>query len=108
MFKVSKMDTIKNIKEIEKILKVLANKRRLAIIKYLKKNKEAKVGDIADEINLSFKATSKHLSLLFNANIVGKEQRSLQMWYKISPTQNYISKYISNQLSGVPAGPALE
>lgn len=92
------MDAVKNVKEIERVLKVLANKRRLAIIKYLKKNQEAKVGDIADEIKLSFKATSKHLGLLFNADVVEKEQRSLQMWYKLSPTQNHISKYISNSL----------
>ena len=92
------MNNIGNIKEIEKILKVLANRRRLAIIKYLKKNKEAKVGDIASEIQLSFKATSKHLGLLFNADIVEKEQRSLQMWYKLSSEQGYISKHISNSL----------
>ena len=89
---------MKDVKEIEKILKVLANRRRLAIIKYLKKTKEAKVGDIAEKIKLSFKATSKHLVLLFNADILEKEQRSLQMWYKFSPSQNYISKYISNSL----------
>lgn len=92
------MGVIKNIKEIERILKVLANRRRLAIIQYLRKNKEAKVGDIADEIKLSFKATSKHLGLLLNADIVEREQRSLQMWYTLSPTQNYIAKYISNSL----------
>lgn len=86
------------IKGVEKVLKVLANKRRLAIIKYLKKSKEAKVGDISEEIKLSFKATSKHLNLLFNADIVEKEQRSLQMWYKLSPSLNHISKYISNSL----------
>lgn len=92
------MDKIKNISDIEKVLKALANKRRLSIIKYLRKNKEAKVGDIADEIKISFKATSKHLGLLFSADIVEKEQRSLQMWYKLSPKQHYISKYISNSL----------
>lgn len=85
-------------REIEKILKVLANKRRLAIIKYLKKNKEAKVGNIADEIGISFKATSKHLALLFSADILEREQRSLQMWYRLSLRQDSISKYISNSL----------
>ena len=92
------MEKAENIKEIERVLKAFANKRRLVIVKYLKKNKEAKVGDIANEIKLSFKATSKHLGLLFNADIVEKEQRSLQMWYKLSPTQNPLSKYISNSL----------
>lgn len=92
------MGESKNINKIEKILKILANKRRLAIIKYLRKNKEAKVGDIADEINISFKATSKHLGLLFRADIVEKEQRSLQMWYKLSSDQENLVKYISNSL----------
>ena len=87
-----------NIRDLEKILKILANKRRLAIIKYLRKNKEAKVGDIATELKISFKATSKHLGLLFNADMVEKDQRSLQMWYRLSPNQNNIVKYISNSL----------
>ena len=85
-------------KELERILKALANKRRLAIIKYLKKEKEATVGDISEKIKLSFKATSKHLGVLANADIVEKEQRSLQMWYSLSPTLHPIVKYISNSL----------
>jgi len=92
------MDDIKKIRDLEKILKILANKRRLAIIKYLQKTKEAKVGDISDELKISFKATSKHLCMLFNADILEKEQRSLQMWYKLSPEQNNIVKHISNSL----------
>ena len=88
----------KIIKETEKILKVLANRRRLAIISYLKKSKEAKVGDIAGEIKISFKATSKHLGLLFNADVVERDQRNLEMWYKLSPNQNNIARYISNSL----------
>jgi DNA-binding transcriptional ArsR family regulator len=86
------------IKEMEKILKVLANKRRLAIIAYLRKTQAAKVGDIAGEIRISFKATSKHLAQLFSADIVEKDQKGLEMWYKLSPNQNNIVKYISNSL----------
>lgn len=72
-------------KELERILKSLANKRRLAIVGYLKKEKEATVGDIANKIRLSFKATSKHLGILAAADIVEKEQRGLQMWYRLFP-----------------------
>jgi DNA-binding transcriptional ArsR family regulator len=89
---------MEKIKDLEKILKILANKRRLAIISFLKKKKEAKVGDIANELRISFKATSKHLGLLFNADIVEREQKSLQMWYKLSVNQNNVVKYISNSL----------
>ena len=71
-------------KELERSLKALANKRRLIIIRFIKKEKEVSVGDIADEIKLSFNATSKHLGILASANILEKEQRSLQVFYKIS------------------------
>lgn len=85
-------------KEMEKLLKILANKRRLSIINFLQKNKTSKVGDIAGEIGISFKATSKHLLMLFNADIIERDQKGLEMWYKLSPNQNNIVKYISNSL----------
>lgn len=85
-------------KNLERLLKALANQRRLTIIKYLKKYKEATVGDIAEHIKLSFKATSKHLGVLSAVDIVEKEQRSLQMWYRLSAHQHHVSKYISNSL----------
>ncbi len=87
-----------NVKKLERVLKALANKRRLAIVKYLKSEKEAPVGDIAANINLSFTATSKHLGVLLNADIVEKEQRSLQMWYSLSGSLPLVAKYISNSL----------
>lgn len=74
-------------KELEKILKALANKRRLLIIKYLKEIEEASVGDIADTINLSFRSTSKHLGILAAADIVEKDKRSLQMLYRLAIIQ---------------------
>ncbi len=85
-------------REIEQVLKALANRRRLAIVKFLKKKGENTVGDIAGEIKLSFTATSKHLGVLYAANIVEKEQRSLQMFYKLSSQLHHIAKYISNSL----------
>ena len=73
-----------DIKQIERVLKALANKRRLLIIKYLKAKKEATVGDIAEFIKLSFKATSKHLSVLKSADIIEYEQRSLLYFYRLT------------------------
>ena len=85
-------------KEIERILKALANRRRLAIVRYLRRTREATVGDIADEIKLSFKATSKHLSILFSADIVERDQRSREMYYRLSSDQDPLAKYISHSL----------
>lgn len=79
-------------KQLEKILKALANKRRLAILQLLKNNGEEPVGEIARNINLSFKATSKHLAILFSADILDKEQRSLQVYYSLSKTMPHPAK----------------
>ena len=70
-------------KDYEKFLKALANRRRLQIIKYLKDKKFATVGNIAEHLKLSFKSTSRHLSVLFGAGILDKEQKSLSMIYSI-------------------------
>ena len=71
-------------KELERIMNALANRRRLSIVSFLKKRKEATVGDIAEEIKLSFRSTSKHLGVLTMAGILEREQRSIQMYYKIA------------------------
>src|SRR3989344_1169652 len=71
----------RDLRELERTMKALANRRRLAILTFLKRAKEASVGDIAEEIHLSFKATSKHLGILAAAGILDREQRSLQMFY---------------------------
>ena len=70
-------------KELERVLKALANRRRLFILTALKKHGRMTVGDIARTIKLSFKATSKHLAILASAGIVDKVQESLTMNYFI-------------------------
>lgn len=85
-------------KELEKPLKALANRRRLAIITFLKKSKEGSVGDIAEAIRLSFKATSRHLRLLTSADILDREQRGLEMYYYISPDCPKVARLILDLL----------
>lgn len=74
-------------KNLEKSLKALANRRRLAILKFLKTRREASVGEIAAEIKLSFKATSKHLGILSAVDALEKDQRSLQIYYSLAEAQ---------------------
>jgi len=81
-------------KEIEKILKALANRRRLSIIKYLNKAGSASVGDIADEISLSFKATSKHLGIMRSADILERDQVNLTMIYSLNKSISPILKTV--------------
>ncbi len=74
-------------KELERTLKALANRRRLAIVRSLKEAGELSVSEIAERIHLSLKATSKHLGVLTAADIVEREQRSLRMIYSLSVQQ---------------------
>ena len=71
-------------KELEKIFKALANRRRLAILSFLKKNKQANVGEIAEAIKLSFKSTSRHLRVLVSVEILEREQSGLFSIYSFS------------------------
>jgi len=71
-------------KDLEKVLKALANRRRLAIVKVLKDMREAHVGYIADEINLSFTTTSRHLVIMERAGVLEKTQRDKQVFYRLA------------------------
>jgi len=85
-------------KDTEKLLKALANRRRLAIVRFLNKTGKASVGQVAKEIKLSFKATSKHLGLLSAADIVDREQVNLQMFYSLSRPLSGILKSVIDVL----------
>lgn len=54
------------------------------MLQYIKKHREAPVGEIAEAVHLSFKATSKHLNILVAADILEREQRSLNIFYRLS------------------------
>lgn len=71
-------------KKLERVFKAVANRRRLAILTFLKKVGEARVGDIASAIKLSLKATSKHLGILSAIGAVDWEQRSAEVWYRLA------------------------
>lgn len=80
----------------EKIYKAFANKRRLLIIKFLYKNPKSSVGDIAEEINLSFKSTSRHLQVLKNVDVVESEQiSSEQFYYLINKSHPFLKQVLS-------------
>lgn len=85
-------------KELERQLKALANRRRLAILKYLKEYREGSVGEIAAEISLSFKATSKHLGVLAARNIVESDQKSSQVFYRLGGVHPVAVRHILNLL----------
>lgn len=75
-------------KELEKTLRALASKRRLAIVHFLKKNNEATVTELAEAINLSFRSTSRHLAILFSAGVLDRRQQSTEVYYFLAPKKH--------------------
>ncbi|HWP61338.1 MAG TPA: metalloregulator ArsR/SmtB family transcription factor [Candidatus Paceibacterota bacterium] len=85
--------------QLERYLKALANRRRLAILHMLLKRKEASVGTIADAIKLSLTSTSKHLLILERAGFTDKEQKSLNVYYRIVSDAPAILSHVLKLLS---------
>ena len=81
-------------KKLERFIKALANHRRIAIIRYVYKNKKATVGNLAEHIKLSFKSTSKHLGILKSAEILDGEQTGLSVFYTMSEPVHPIVKFL--------------
>ncbi|MFH1967897.1 MAG: metalloregulator ArsR/SmtB family transcription factor [bacterium] len=73
-----------NKKELVKIFKALGSERRFLILKHLISKEELTVGQISEFINLSFKSTSRHLSVLINADLVKARQVNLNRFYSIN------------------------
>jgi len=69
----------------EKILKALANKRRLTIVALLRSEGELSVGELSRKIELAFRSTSKHLWRMFNAGILEREERKGETFYFLNP-----------------------
>ena len=70
-------------KKLARITKALANERRIMIIRYIATARTAPVWRISQKINLSGKATSKHLLILEAAKILTREQEGLEVFYRL-------------------------
>ncbi len=66
------------------IFKILSNINRLKIIKLLANGKSLDVGNIADQIDISLNATSKHLIALNNLDILESEGRRGHVYYRFN------------------------
>lgn len=73
-----------NKKQLEEILKMLSEEHKLKILSFLKVKNEKSVGQIADYLGISFKATSKHLLHLSKRGILKRRYDGPFVLYKIS------------------------
>lgn len=71
-------------RKLVKILKALANPRRLGIITNLAKYKTLNVSGVAEKLDLSIRSTSKHLLKLEEVGIVERTHRSRDVFYRLA------------------------
>ncbi|KKU94535.1 MAG: hypothetical protein UY26_C0001G0087 [Candidatus Jorgensenbacteria bacterium GW2011_GWA1_48_13] len=67
------------------IFKALANINRLKIIKLLSGGRALNVSNIAGEIGISLNATSKHLIILSNLDVLDGNGREGHVFYNLNP-----------------------
>jgi len=72
-----------SIKSWVKIFKALGNEGRLKIMKLLLDGRERTVTEIKEAIDISLKATSKHLIILDNLGFVESSGKQSHVYYKI-------------------------
>jgi predicted transcriptional regulator len=67
------------------VFKALGNINRIKIIQLLSKSKPLNVTQIADELGISLKATSQHLIILQNLDVLESQGRQGHVYYNLNP-----------------------
>lgn len=67
------------------IFKALSNINRLKIIKILSGGKNLTVSGISEKIGISLNATSKHLIILSNLDVLESQGKDGHVFYKLNP-----------------------
>lgn len=75
---------METMKRWTQIFKALANLNRLGIIKLLSGSKPMHVTDISAELGISLKATSKHLILLHNLDVLSAKGERGHIYYSLN------------------------
>jgi DNA-binding transcriptional ArsR family regulator len=83
-------------KDLEIILKGLANKKRLMILDFLSRTSENDTGTIADYLNTDYKIVIPHLEKLLKAGLITKRREGLIVHYQISNLGKRILHLLKN------------
>lgn len=70
-------------KQLDKLLRGVANKKRLEIVALLLDGRPRAVSDIAGDISLSFKSTSKHLHRMEGVGLLDRAQVGSTVQYRL-------------------------
>lgn len=82
-----------NDKDLERLHKALANRRRIAIVRLLKQKRDGDLTALSAHLKLGYKSTSKHMSQLCAAGILDKETRGGIVYFSLSKTVPSLANY---------------
>ena len=75
----------RNLKQWSVLFKGLGNINRLKILKMLADRKQISVSELASDLHISLKNTSRNLGILLNLDLVEYQGRSDRVYYSLSP-----------------------
>lgn len=84
----------------EAVLKVLANRRRIAMLLVLRRRGEMHVGGLADELRLPLKTVSRNLRLLERAGMALSDLRHGRVFYRLNPDAPPLGRLVIGALDG--------
>jgi DNA-binding transcriptional ArsR family regulator len=67
------------------VFRTLANINRLKIIQMLSLSNRMNVGEISENLKISFKATSNHLAMLKNLDVLESQGTAGHVFYSLNP-----------------------
>ncbi len=85
---------MKKPREIERIIKGVANHRRIEILVLLEKKPELAVFDIADELHINFKTASSHIGKLALAGLIMKRNDGSAVRHALTTSGKLILKFL--------------
>ncbi len=88
------------LKDLEKVIKALADKNRLRILKMLQQ-REMCVCEIREVLGLSQPSVSKHLKILKEAGVIEDWQNGLWTNYQLRPQNIYAIKIVADLASWI-------
>ncbi|MEK7132957.1 MAG: metalloregulator ArsR/SmtB family transcription factor [Patescibacteria group bacterium] len=80
-----KINAKTNMKRWTVVFRTLSNINRLKIIAMLSDGRKMSVGDIAEDLKISFKGTSNHLAMLKNLDVLEAQGTSGHVFYSVNP-----------------------
>jgi DNA-binding transcriptional ArsR family regulator len=89
----------KEIFQIEKIAKALANHQRIKILYLLQGKEEKSLGEIADYFNKDYKTIAEHLRRLVLSALVHKRREGVLVYFRLSSLGEKILTLLPQMLS---------